>query len=165
VEFDPRVNGAEIRLQMRRAAKAGAKLIQFTEGAISGYKSGANKQSPARWNVDWPVLRNELETTAALAAELRLWTVVGSNHPLTPPNRPHNVQRFSLGGAAHRSLRCIRGWIRAGERKTCWAKPRPRTVGLWALNAAGSFADAPSEHYERRVEGTGPGTRVFERSS
>lgn len=90
VGFDPRVNGAEIRQQMRQAAEAGARLIQFTEGAISGYTSGADKQSPARWDVDWPALRNELETTAALAAELRLWTVVGSNHPLTPPNRPHN---------------------------------------------------------------------------
>ncbi|MGH6998712.1 MAG: carbon-nitrogen hydrolase family protein, partial [Phenylobacterium sp.] len=44
----------------------------------------------AGWQVDWAALRDELEATAALAAELRLWTVVGSNHPLTPPNRPHN---------------------------------------------------------------------------
>lgn len=40
--------------------------------------------------MDWTALREELETTAALAADLQLWTVVGSNHPLTPPNRPHN---------------------------------------------------------------------------
>ena len=89
-DFDPRVNGAEIRMQMRQAAEAGARLIQFTEGAISGYTSAESKYSPTRWDVDWPALRSELETTAALAAELRLWTVVGSNHPLTPPSRPHN---------------------------------------------------------------------------
>jgi predicted amidohydrolase len=40
--------------------------------------------------VDWSALRDELEATAALAADLELWTVIGSNHPLTPPNRPHN---------------------------------------------------------------------------
>ena len=77
-------------MQMRQAAEAGARLIQFTEGAISGYPSGEGKQALAGWNVDWPVLRDELETTAALAADLQLWTVIGSNHPLTPPNRPHN---------------------------------------------------------------------------
>ena len=77
-------------MQMRRAAEAGARLIQFTEGAIFGYKSEVGQHAPANWDVDWSVLRNELETTAALAGELQLWTVVGSNHPLTPPNRPHN---------------------------------------------------------------------------
>lgn len=90
VGFDPRENGAAIRAQMREAAGAGARLIQFTEGAMSGYPSGVGKQALAGWRVDWAVLRDELETTAALAAELRLWTVVGSNHPLTPPHRPHN---------------------------------------------------------------------------
>jgi hypothetical protein len=84
VEFEPRVDGAENRTQMRRAAEAGARLIQFTEGAISGYPSGEGKQMLAGWNVGWSVLRNELETTAELAADLRLWTVVGSNHPLRP---------------------------------------------------------------------------------
>jgi hypothetical protein len=60
VGFDPRVNAAEIRMQMRRAAEAGARLIQFTEGAISGYPSEEGKQVLAGWNVDWSVLRNEL---------------------------------------------------------------------------------------------------------
>ena len=90
VGFDPRANGAVIRGQMREAAAAGARLIQFTEGAMSGYPSGPGKQVLAGWQVDWAALRDELEATAALAVELRLWTVVGSNHPLTPPNRPHN---------------------------------------------------------------------------
>lgn len=75
---------------MREAADAGARLIQFTEGAMSGYPSGPGKQALAGWQVDWAALRGELEATAALAAELRLWVVVGSNHPLTPPHRPHN---------------------------------------------------------------------------
>lgn len=90
VGFDPRENGALIRAQMREAADAGARLIQFTEGAMSGYPSGAGKQALAGWQVDWDALRDELAATAALAANLGLWVVVGSNHPLTPPNRPHN---------------------------------------------------------------------------
>ncbi|MDP3747571.1 MAG: carbon-nitrogen hydrolase family protein [Phenylobacterium sp.] len=90
VGFDPRSNGAAIRTQMREAADAGARLIQFTEGAMSGYPSGEGKQVLAGWDVDWAALRDELEATAALAAGLGLWTVVGANHPLTPPNRPHN---------------------------------------------------------------------------
>ncbi|MBA4012646.1 MAG: carbon-nitrogen hydrolase family protein [Phenylobacterium sp.] len=90
VGFDPRANGAAIRAQMRQAAEAGARLIQFTEGAMSGYPSGEGKRVLAGWDVDWAVLRDELEATSALAAELGLWAVVGANHPLTPPNRPHN---------------------------------------------------------------------------
>lgn len=90
VGFDPRENGALVRAQMREAADAGARLIQFTEGAMSGYPSGAGRQALAGWRVDWDALRDELAATAALAADLGLWVVVGSNHPLTPPNRPHN---------------------------------------------------------------------------
>jgi predicted amidohydrolase len=90
VTTDPRANGAAIRDLMRQAAAAGARLIQFPEGAMSGYPSGEAKQALAGWDVDWPALRAELEQTAALARELRLWTVVGANHALTPPHRPHN---------------------------------------------------------------------------
>ena len=36
------------------------------------------------------MLREELTAVARLAGELRLWTVLGSVHRLTPPNRPHN---------------------------------------------------------------------------
>lgn len=90
VTSDPRSNGERIRRQMCEAAGAGARLIQFTEGAVSGYPSGPGKVELAGWRVDWAALRAELQAIAALAAELRLWTVLGSNHPLTPPHRPHN---------------------------------------------------------------------------
>ena len=102
VTFDARVNGASIRAQMRQAAQAGARLIHFTEGAMSGYPSGEGKQALAGWAVDWSALREELEATASLAAELRLWTVVGANHPLTPPHRPHNsMYVISDAGKVH----------------------------------------------------------------
>jgi predicted amidohydrolase len=62
-------------------------LVQFPEGLLSGY---AKEQIQDWADVDWPAVRDELEQIIALAAELRLWVVLGSAHPLTPPNRPHN---------------------------------------------------------------------------
>jgi hypothetical protein len=58
-----------------------------------------------------------------------------------------NRERFSLGGAAHeRGHGGTQAGGRGGERKTGWTKPLPVPPGLWALNAAGSFAGAPSRH-------------------
>jgi len=39
---------------------------------------------------------------------------------------------------------------RAGERKTCWTKPRPPPPELWVLNSAGSLSGAPPGQSERR---------------
>ena len=49
---------------------------------MSGYPSFENQ--------DWGALLEELERTAALAAKLKLWTVLGGHHRLTSPHRPHN---------------------------------------------------------------------------
>lgn len=87
---DVRQNGEAIRALMREAAKGGARLVHFPEGAASGYPSGDLRPAMIDWAVDWPALREELEAIAALSRELAIWTVVGANHPLTPPNRPHN---------------------------------------------------------------------------
>jgi predicted amidohydrolase len=87
IDRDVRANGREIRGLMRRAAAGGARLVQFPEGAASGYA----KSEVTSWDeVDWPALREELEETAALAGSLGLWVVLGSAHPLTAPHRPHN---------------------------------------------------------------------------
>jgi hypothetical protein len=76
----------------------------------------------------------------------------------------HNVQRFSLGGAAHRPPhQDPTAGIRAGERKTCWAKPLPLSAGLWALNTAGSFAGAVPGPFGLRFEGTDRDNQSFER--
>ncbi|MEU4359962.1 nitrilase-related carbon-nitrogen hydrolase [Streptomyces virginiae] len=51
----------------------------------------AGELVPADWSrAAWDVLREEAESITALAGRLGLWTVFGSIHPLTPPNRPHN---------------------------------------------------------------------------
>ncbi|MFT3852702.1 MAG: carbon-nitrogen hydrolase family protein [Ilumatobacteraceae bacterium] len=84
---DVRSNGIVARDLMRRAAAAQARLIQFSEGFLSGYA----KEVVADWDdVDWDAVRSETDEIARLAAQLRLWVVLGSAHPLTPPHRPHN---------------------------------------------------------------------------
>lgn len=84
---DARQNGQKVRAAMRDAAAGGARLILFPEGMLSGYA----KETIQDWaEVDWDVVRDELEQVMALAATLNLWVVLGSAHPLTPPHRPHN---------------------------------------------------------------------------
>ena len=87
ISGDARKNGAKIRALMRDAAAGGARLVQFPEGCLSGYA----KNPILDWaEVDWQVVREELQAVAALAAELKIWVALGSAHPLTPPHRPHN---------------------------------------------------------------------------
>jgi predicted amidohydrolase len=84
---DPRANGAEARRMLRASASAGARLAHFPEGFLSGYAV----ENVNGWDeVDWAVVRHELEEVAALAGELRFWVVLGSAHALTQPHWPHN---------------------------------------------------------------------------
>ncbi|MGD1220532.1 nitrilase-related carbon-nitrogen hydrolase [Streptomyces krungchingensis] len=92
-----RAAGQEIRALMVEASEAGARLVQFPEGAItypSKYVMAAGLTGelvPADWSrAAWDVMREEAESITALAGRLGLWTVFGSLHPLTPPNQPHN---------------------------------------------------------------------------
>jgi hypothetical protein len=92
-----RQSGHDVRELMRQARQGGARIIHFPEGATcSPHKrimsvTGPAEVGPADWGrADWPALRAELAAIARLAGELRLWTVLGSVHPLTPPHRPHN---------------------------------------------------------------------------
>ena len=91
-----RAAGTQVRELMREAARAGARLVLFPEGAMCApdkrvMSSLPDAVGPADWSrFEWDVLGEELAAVAELAAELRLWTVLGSVHRLTPPNRPHN---------------------------------------------------------------------------
>jgi predicted amidohydrolase len=92
-----RESGAQIRSLMRDAHASGATLAQFPEGAVvypGKYvisSAGPGALAEADWTrAAWDVMRAEAEAVASLAAQLRLWTVFGSPHPLTPPRRPHN---------------------------------------------------------------------------
>lgn len=87
VTGDPGTNANEIHGLMSRARDAGADLIHFPEGAISGYCKSPIKS----WvEVDWTSLKEQLELTCQHAAETNLWVVLGCNHRLSVPNRPHN---------------------------------------------------------------------------
>ena len=84
---DARKNANQVRKVMTEAAEGGARLIQFPEGMLSGYA----KETIQDWSeVDWRTIRQELEAIMALAAKLKIWVVLGSSHPLTPPHWPHN---------------------------------------------------------------------------
>jgi predicted amidohydrolase len=92
-----RASGTEMRRLMREAHKAGARLIHFPEGATCSpnkrimSETGPKEIGPSDWSrFEWAVLREELDATSDLARKLRLWTVFGSVHRLTPPHRPHN---------------------------------------------------------------------------
>ena len=83
--FDPRANGKTIRRHIAEAAKGGADVVHFHEGALSGY--GKEISDP---NYDWDALREEIKSILTEAKRHRIWVIVGSAHRLTPPNKPHN---------------------------------------------------------------------------
>ncbi len=92
-----RASAAEVRRFMKDAAKAGARLIHFTEGALcfpSKYvmsEIGPDEVGPADWTrANWSVLEEELDRIAVLSGELGIWTVLPSIHQLPAPTRPHN---------------------------------------------------------------------------
>ncbi len=72
---------------LRKAKKAKADIVHFSECALSGY---VGTDFPNFDGYDWESLREEMQKIMALAAELRLWVVLGSTHRLTEPNKPHN---------------------------------------------------------------------------
>jgi len=61
--------------------------VHFPECALSGY---VGADFPNFDGYDWQLLKEETEKITAIARKLRLWVVLGSTHPLTPPNKPHN---------------------------------------------------------------------------
>jgi predicted amidohydrolase len=80
-------NARAIRGFLKKAKKAEADVVHFSECALSGY-AGADFGSFEDY--DWAVLRDETQRIMELAGELGLWVVLGSTHPLTPPHKPHN---------------------------------------------------------------------------
>ncbi len=80
-------NSRSICGYLRKASKAGADIVHFSECALSGY---VGTDFPNFDRYDWDLLKAETQKLMALAAELRLWVVLGSTHRLTAPNKPHN---------------------------------------------------------------------------
>jgi len=84
---DIRANADCIRRQMREARQQGADLVHFPECALSGY-AGEDIHSLA--DLDWARLHKETNSILALAKELGVWVVLGSNHRLSGDHRPHD---------------------------------------------------------------------------
>ena len=72
---------------LRKAKKARADIVHFSECALSGY---VGTDFPNFEGYDWNLLKEETEKIMALAGKLKLWVVLGSTHRLTEPNKPHN---------------------------------------------------------------------------
>ncbi|MDD5457810.1 MAG: carbon-nitrogen hydrolase family protein [Phycisphaerae bacterium] len=80
-------NSGCIQGYIKKAAKKGADIVHFSECALSGY---VGTDFPNFQSYDWDLLRSETEKIMALAAQCKIWVVLGSTHKLTEPNKPHN---------------------------------------------------------------------------
>ncbi|HLI02158.1 MAG TPA: carbon-nitrogen hydrolase family protein [Acidimicrobiales bacterium] len=87
VGADVSANAARVIRQIRLAGRRGARVAHFCEGALSGY---AGTDFDRFDGFDWERLAAAHEEVADEARRLGVWVVLGSSHPLTPPNRPHN---------------------------------------------------------------------------
>jgi len=82
-----KINSKRICEFLHKAKKAKADIVHFSECALSGY---VGTDFPNFEGYNWDLLREETQKIMALARELCLWIVLGSTHPLTEPNKPHN---------------------------------------------------------------------------
>ncbi|KQV82919.1 carbon-nitrogen hydrolase family protein [Rhizobium sp. Root1220] len=83
-------NGTAIRGMIADAAAEEVRLINFCEGALSGYgKFQITK--PDDWaTFDWAIQETELRAIAELCRQLRIFAVVGGAHRLSAGYPPHN---------------------------------------------------------------------------
>jgi predicted amidohydrolase len=80
-------NSRSICRYVRKASRAGADIVHFSECALSGY---VGTDFPNFDRYDWDLLKEETQKIMSLAAELKIWIALGSTHKLTEPNKPHN---------------------------------------------------------------------------
>ena len=87
VSADIAGNAAQIKRQMTRACRSGARVAHFPEGALSGY---AGTDFVTFNGFDWGALRQATEEIAGHARDLGIWLVLGSAHQLSGDYKPHN---------------------------------------------------------------------------
>jgi predicted amidohydrolase len=80
-------NSQRIQSFLQQAKKLGADIVHFPECSLSGY---IGFDFPNFEAFDWVLLQKETLKITAMAGKLKLWIVLGSVHPLTYPNKPHN---------------------------------------------------------------------------
>ena len=82
-----RRNLGYVLLQMHRAKQRGAHVAHFPETCLSGY---AGVDLDSHETMDWDQLIGTTHKITKLAADLRLWVILGSSHRLTGRHKPHN---------------------------------------------------------------------------
>lgn len=87
VSHDIRLNVNSITKQMEEAQREMCDVIHFPEGSLSGY---AGTDFYSFQGYDWKLLKECTENIIRLAKKLNLWVLLGSSHPLTNNNKPHN---------------------------------------------------------------------------
>ena len=100
VSSDIAANGGAIRNMITAAAAGGVRVINFCEGALSGY-SKFQIMHPDDWRrFDWNRQEAELREIADLCGDLGICAVVGGAHRLADGYPPHNsLYVFSEEGA------------------------------------------------------------------
>ncbi len=87
--FNPRRNVATVLRYMREAKANRAELVHFHETALGGYLAHGGAPGPGD-DAYWSALRESAGRVCDEAGRLKLWVVLGSSHPLTPPHKPTN---------------------------------------------------------------------------
>lgn len=99
VSSDIGLNGRAIRAAMVEAASSGVRLVNFCEGALSGYGKMQIMQPDDWQHFDWAAQEAELRAIADLCRQLRIFAVVGGAHRLDGGYPPHNsLYAFSDSG-------------------------------------------------------------------
>jgi predicted amidohydrolase len=73
--------------QMTSARRRGAHVAHFSEVCLPGY---AGVDIPSMRRFDWDGLQDAHRKVSELAANLKLWVIVGSAHRLSGRHKPHN---------------------------------------------------------------------------
>lgn len=90
VSGDIAENGRVIRALIQEAVSAGARLITFCEGALSGYAK-MQLPTPQDWpDFDWETQERELRAIAETCGRLGIFAAIGGAHRLGHGAPPHN---------------------------------------------------------------------------
>jgi predicted amidohydrolase len=87
ISADVDANLRYVKRQMTVAARRGARVAHFPEGALSGY---AGTDFATFEGFGWDRLADATAEVREHASQLGIWVVLGSAHRLSPPHKPHN---------------------------------------------------------------------------
>lgn len=87
VEPDLAHNRDAVLAQIEEAAQREARVVHFSEAALSGYAGVEFEQIS---QIDWQQLKVATQQICRLAAEKKVWVLLGSSHRLSDGRKPHN---------------------------------------------------------------------------